>query len=593
MIHRSRIVGALLAAILLAVAGRAFSAQPAANSVLSDAVAFAYAPDLGALFQRLEANRGAQAVLSIFESPALLGDPDIDAFLRAKQELEQELGFSVSPLFLGTNVIKSVAFSVAMPKPAAAQSEAAAPAAPQVPTILAALEIKDAERFDALLDFFIRKSVEQGGAEPETIERNNAEISVFGAGGAQPAYATRLAGQFAFSNDRAVIEQIIDGSGPLLGLPPGADAMAQLSGSPKDLSAYIRFDVLLKALLAFAGADPETQAAIPAFQLFEGYRAAALSLAAGENEFVFESALTMDSASTNPTIRLAQAAPGSIGILGYAPMSAWAVSCANNFDMRAIFDSMKQVAQADPAGASEFESGLAMIEQAMGVSFQNDVFPAFGSEILLAVNAISPNMLMPQASTIDLTLGIQLADAEKARQLMAKVETALQGALGGFAAAPTATEGAQSAPPEELFQSQSYKGAEIRYCSLPMAPAFSPGYAIDGGYLLINTTLENLRAAVDCQREAQPSASRHPSLEDLSLRFGHENSNKIALVEIRAIVEKIKELAMPYLSEAAVASAESQVAINLLNALSAFDRLAASTRWNGKAVHSVAVVACE
>jgi len=581
MKRNQRIAALAAVAILAAATGRAQAPKGAA--LLANSVGWLSAPDLGKTWENLSATPIYAAIDSLLQTPAVQNDPDWQGFQRAKAELEAQVGFSISPKDILGAVVKGFAISVALP--AADQ--------PRGPALIE-LQLNDPQKFQKLFAFLEQKARTETGGPAERVAEpyGQTEIVTLGSNRPQSAYAAQVGSLFAVSNDKSILQQAIDGKGPALGTAPLASkALEQLKGGPFDLQMFVDFDSILKGSEAFVAANPPARALLG---IFQGVQCMAAHVAVSPSEISFESASLIDPAAQSPVARIARTAPGELKGLAYVPQQAWLVSAANNLDLGLLLESARSLVEAsgDPQKIADFKSFLVRGDQNLGLSIEKDLIPAIGSNMVLALNKLAPNLIAPQASELDLTLGIEVRNEATIRGLLAKLEQRLQAQMAAQTGGAAAGAAAAGQTPE-LFLSEERQGAQIRYAKLPMLPNWTPGYVFDGGMLLFAPRVESLRAAIDCKRGAAASSAGSEELKTLSKRFGHAEANKVSLVRVGAIVEKVKEIALPFiqLGSAGGPNPDLQAFTTLLDGLGAVRELAVSTRWNGQALHTGGLIA--
>jgi hypothetical protein len=239
----------------------------------------------------------------------------------------------------------------------------------------------------------------------------------------------------------------------------------------------------------------------------------------------------------------------------------------------------------------QFEEGLAAADQFLGFSVENELGPALGPQIALAINNVVFNMMAPQATQVDATIAIQLRDPQAAKRLLSILESKLEQQMAAMMQAMMPPGGAAPQTPK-LFKGENYKGAELRYASLPMMPTMSPGYAIDEDFVLINTTVGYLKAAIDTRRGgAAASAAGHPALQALAAEFGHAEANKAGLVNLTALVGVFKQTVLPMAQMTVAADPEAARGLDLaVRILESIQTVAGSTRFTGESLHSVAAI---
>jgi len=124
---------------------------------------------------------------------------------------------------------------------------------------------------------------------------------------------------------------------------------------------------------------------------------------------------------------LASIPPGTMSsILSFidsTPIFAWA---ANQMD-GPILQKLTDEAPLDPAVAGQFEAVKTQIEAATGLSFEQDILPAFGPEIAFSLQGLDMSGgFMP---SLDALIALKIADAEAADRVIDKFETQMAAML--------------------------------------------------------------------------------------------------------------------------------------------------------------------
>ncbi|MCX7011918.1 MAG: DUF3352 domain-containing protein [Candidatus Sumerlaeota bacterium] len=591
--QRIRQITLLCAAVVFFAAGaRAQAPKPAA--MLADSVLGIEAPDLGKTWTSFSATTLNASVQALLNSAATQNNPGWKDFQEKKAAFEQKLGFPISPKDVCGEIVKGLSLSVA---PRGKTKEA---------DWLLVFQLGNAEKFQKLFNAIREEAAADAGVALDTTTEKykNAEIVTLGPGKgaaasapaegvaaesrpaqAKVAYAAVFGSSFAASNDKAILQQAIDGAGARLGMPEAAStAFKAMKGSNFDLTLFADYAALANSADADLSRVPK---------MFQGVKSLAAGASISPKEIDTEAVYVIDEKSDNLMAKSFNAKPEKLAALSIAPAGGWLTVALNNLNLQAMLDAVRAIlAMApDPNAVQNFNNGLAQADQQLGFSLEKDLIPALGSNMVFALNRMTINPLMPAASQVDLTLGLQMKDAAKVEQILGSVEKQIAAQAPPNLGAPGGMPGSAPASAPELFQSAEHQGATIRYAQIPGLQTLSPGYAIDGEYLILNATLDNIKAAID-RHHGAPSAANSPLLQTLAERSGQAEANSVMLVEFSSIVQYAKDMATPFLQMAAGQQGpEKMEAINLLfNALQSIKQCASTTRRDGGIIHSFGLV---
>lgn len=179
-------------------------------------------------------------------------------------------------------------------------------------------------------------------------------------------------------------------------------------------------------------------------------------------------------------------------ILSYIPASTLISMAANVIDAQLYYQMLTKVLPTlTQSSDSDIESSLKQIESQLGFSVKNDLVPALGNEAAFMVNAIKMTGGTPSA---DLVLVVRVADKAKMNKVLTNLEKVISAKMGKAEASDDEKDKKGASAKPAGFKSVAAGQATVRYLDLG---SFSPGYAMDGNYLLIGSTKEAMASAID------------------------------------------------------------------------------------------------
>lgn len=174
-------------------------------------------------------------------------------------------------------------------------------------------------------------------------------------------------------------------------------------------------------------------------------------------------------------------------IVNYTPAETLFVGATSLLDAKSVSDLFSGL-MALSGGGSDIEKQLSQAEGTLGFSLKDDLVPAMGNELAFLLNSVKfGGGPLP---SVDAAIIFRIQDKDRLNKVLAGIEK-LVGAMGAQAGGGAAANNA--------LKTDKAGTATIKYMEVAMAPGYSPGYAIDGEYLIIATSKESIKGMVDAK----------------------------------------------------------------------------------------------
>lgn len=520
-------------------AGAASAKLPGQERISSSALLAIGIPDTAQFWAKARALPLTQAVTQYLNSPQMTQNLQFQQFQLQQKKLEQTLGYPCTPEELLQNVFAS-AVALIEPGPQGAQ-----------PGIIVALEAKDkakAEKLVAALDENNRQlaaelaeqAKPQGGA-PQAFQLAFDQVKIGGVTAShchfKSADGKTQDGYYALADGRLIYAS-------------SQQAMAQaLQGKPaQDISKNATFARLTRAL-------PWSKAEVSGWMDSAGIVAISQNqmlqmvqkMAPAQNEKIaFTLQLEQDGiigqVASNAKPQSGELKPRLLKSLGYvAPAPLVSMSYGLMDAKRSLrefnaFISTLSMAQAmsgagQQEGQQPLQNPVAGLERQLGISLENDLAPALGSEVMVSLNSLRFDLMQGMAPTVDLLVGVEVRDQAKMKQVMAKFEAYVEGQLGGMGAVPGAAQGAAPA------KFQTVAGGVRTFDT--GQPTLRPSYAMTADYLVLGLSPESVQAALARVSGRQASAHNSPAFIELKTLARTDKIYSYAVVDVKQATQSI------------------------------------------------------
>jgi hypothetical protein len=178
--------------------------------------------------------------------------------------------------------------------------------------------------------------------------------------------------------------------------------------------------------------------------------------------------------------------PGNapLEIVEFAPAECLVVYGTSLLDSFMLYDVAKDLLGAmGGMSGNQLDEQLKQLEPMLGFSIKGDLLPALGNEVGFFLNNVKTGGILP---SVDAGLILRIRDKDKMNKVLAGIEKGVNDRMKAMAAVPGPDE--KAAPPSPGFKSATEDGLSIKYIEIPNVPTFTPGFAVDGNYLIIGTT---------------------------------------------------------------------------------------------------------
>jgi hypothetical protein len=212
----------------------------------------------------------------------------------------------------------------------------------------------------------------------------------------------------------------------------------------------------------------------------------------------------------NTSDSLAVKYPGDkpLGCLAFVPAKTMVAMGYSLFDASGIYNMLDGIAK--KSGNKSIDQNISTAELVLGFSVKNDLLPALGNEISLAINAVK---FGTREKGVDATLIFSVKDKAKMNKVVKGIEHAATNAMAAHSEDKSDSKDKKSVKKAdtEAFKDLKVGDTTARYLEIPAIAGLSPGYAITDNYLVIGSTKEGLKAAL----EAKSSGTNLPSSDAL------------------------------------------------------------------------------
>ena len=136
-----------------------------------------------------------------------------------------------------------------------------------------------------------------------------------------------------------------------------------------------------------------------------------------------------------------------------------------------------------------FQQGITNFEEASGLNVEKDIISMIGNELAFVIHDVDLGGLFPFPK---ISLFLNVVDRQKASDVMEKLIDALikLSSPEGVSAQPTISVG-----------NEDYNGQKINFLSVQLPyQAFSPSYAIIDDFLIIGSSKESIKSAIDVSK---------------------------------------------------------------------------------------------
>ena len=203
--------------------------------------------------------------------------------------------------------------------------------------------------------------------------------------------------------------------------------------------------------------------------------------------------------NTSDSLLLQHPGDKPLKVVSYVPDTTIAAGATSLFNAQLFYNMASSIAEGSGANLDEKLKGA---ESGMGFSVKNDLVPAIGNEIALAINEIKFDGMLP---TVDATIVFSVKDKSKMQKVVGGVERLATNIMAAKSDASTSAS---------QFQTDEVAGQTIHSVQTQSLAGFSPGYVLTDDYLFIGTTKKALKNALEANSNGKnlPNSSAFKGL---------------------------------------------------------------------------------
>ena len=307
------------------------------------------------------------------------------------------------------------------------------------------------------------------------------------------------------------------------------DYAATMSKFPKNesVAAYINFGSFVSALRQPVAANPQMGKTLDKMLgLYSGFKTAGYASFAKTNEL--KTVFFYDKTKMIPLYaKLYSFAPRKNETIKFAPENVISYQWGT-FDFKSYWEYLRsemehptiQVGQAGKAGqvdSSAIIKGLISgLESKTGMSIDNELVPALGDEVAFILTDINVEGLFPMP---ELVACFKVKDK-------ATIDKALDSLLKGG---------------EVSFQSEAYKGVDLKYIALPFGANLQPSYCYLGDYLLVSLGRKSIKQSIDSSKGAAKSLLDNEDFKAVNHGLTGE-SNAVYFLKADVLMQRAKSV---------------------------------------------------
>ncbi len=236
--------------------------------------------------------------------------------------------------------------------------------------------------------------------------------------------------------------------------------------------------------------------------------------------------------------------PQSLASLRYMPQGTFLCSASNLFDGPIFYDMYYSMfAWMGSMGGfpgmkntqADLDTKIAEIENTLGFKLKDDLAASLGPEFCFAMNNVTFPSFFP-IPTIDIAFIFQVKDRSKMTMIMQKLEQLIQKQLGSRSG-----PSGQPSAGQPAFQITTHNGVTIRFLPFPDPFNYSLCYAFDGPFLLLETTVENMKNLLNVKAGTSQGVVKDAEFQALMQQLP-EKQNQFLYVAITNILRMIKTI---------------------------------------------------
>ncbi len=401
------------ASLLLVAAPLAAGAQSVAvpEHIPSNVKAMVTVTDMNGLWAAWSATPLSASIDSLFQLPALQNEPDFQEAVLEMDKAELVLGYGLRPKDLFGETIRGLDLYVV-------RSDDQAD-----PDFVLVSKFSEAERVGKLVDYL--KSVEERASADRTAAGRPAmALTTTTVGGVEVTGNEELEVQFAgkgdvflFSNSAAAMADAISSTGPdrLQAIGPLQAGYSKVSDRTGQVVFYLDGREALDVAARYAPRGAEFD------KITTGATVGTLNLTPQGIDLAWFSGMENPTPAEKAVLDIA---PTTMkGVLSFVDGMPLFAAGSNQLDGPLLMQLSQEAAGGDPSAMAQMQAFSEQIEAMTGLDFETEIVPAFGPDVILAVQDIDlSGGMLPK---FDALAVLKVRDAAKATAVVQKFEEQL------------------------------------------------------------------------------------------------------------------------------------------------------------------------
>jgi len=261
-------------------------------------------------------------------------------------------------------------------------------------------------------------------------------------------------------------------------------------------------------------------------------------------------------------------------VANYASSSALLVIATSLVDAPLYFDLLQQLVAAAGTDTATFQEQLKAFESILGFSIKDDLIPALGNEFGLIINSFKFSGTTP---VVEGVVVFKVADKSRLKKVTDSIDKLAAEKLGGSSSKDDS--GSKSDKESKGLKTTKVGDATVKTLEIPGQASYSPGYAVDGDYFLIGTSLEALRNAIQTRKNPESGLAGSDKLKQLAPKVSL-TANTFQYFNFEGLWDTVKLLTALFAGE------NADQAGKIVDALRVFQALGGSSSVQDNAVVS-------
>lgn len=200
-----------------------------------------------------------------------------------------------------------------------------------------------------------------------------------------------------------------------------------------------------------------------------------------------------------------------LAVANYASSNALLVAATSLLDARLYYDLLQQAVAAAGTDIASLEEQLKGIESMLGFAVKDDLIPALGNEFGLMINSFKFSGTTP---VVEGVVVFKVGDRSRLKKVTDSIDKLAADKLAGASSKDDSDSKSDSG--SKGLKTTKVGEATVKTLEIPGQAAYSPGYALDGDYFLIGTSVEALRNAIQTRQNPERGLAGSQILKKLA-----------------------------------------------------------------------------